>query len=100
MEGSASEAGAYSPILVEAPGITGTFVSTRSVTVGTGVWESEASPTFTYQWYLDDVAIPSATANAYVIQVGDIGKSLSVTVTATNTTGANDYTSSPTVVAS
>jgi hypothetical protein len=44
--------------------------------------------TFSYQWKRDGANIGSATASTYTLAAADVGKKISVTVTASNTTGS------------
>lgn len=54
---------------------------------------------FTYQWYLDGLAIEGATSgDGYSYQLGDEGKSLTLVETATNPSGSVDVTSSNAVI--
>ncbi len=72
-----------------APVASGLTVPTSVLSTTNGTWSGYPAPTFTYQWKADGVPIVGATANTYVVQAGDIGKSISVTVYGTNTTLAN-----------
>lgn len=49
---------------------------------------------FTYQWKNNGVNIGGATARTYVVQAGDVGDTLTVTVTALNPNGTASATSS------
>jgi hypothetical protein len=40
----------------------------------------QAVPSFTYQWYNNGVGIPGATNQTYLVQSGDVGNIISVTV--------------------
>lgn len=48
---------------------------------------------FAYSWKRSDVAIAGATTKKYVLTTDDIGSILTVTITATNSTGNNSATS-------
>lgn len=69
------------------PAITGTPQVGKTLTVGNGTWTAFPAPTYTRQWKADGVNISGATATTYIPVVGDIGKVLTVTVTATNSAG-------------
>ncbi|MQW43490.1 hypothetical protein CN217_20970 [Sinorhizobium meliloti] len=76
------------------PAISGTAQVGQTLTSTTGTWSG--SPTFTRQWNADGAAIVGATAATYVPLVGDVGKVITVTVTATNDSGSVSATSAPT----
>jgi hypothetical protein len=72
------------------PSITGTAQDTHTLTAVPGTWSSDpTSPTYTYVWYADNVVIAGQTASTYVVVTGDVGKKISVRVTATNSGGAS-----------
>ena len=64
-----------------APTITGTAQVGQRLTASTGAWASGAS--FTYSWRRSGTTAPVGTASTYTPVAADIGKTLSVTVTAT-----------------
>jgi hypothetical protein len=63
------------------PKITGTAKVGQTLTASPGAW-SPAPTTFRYQWYRNGVAIQGATAKTRLLNSYDLGKSLSVKVTA------------------
>jgi hypothetical protein len=67
-----------------------TVGDTLSATTGTFTGEEL---TYTYQWLLEGAPITNATSSTYVVTSPDIGKPLSVVVTATNTGGNVSETS-------
>ncbi|WP_405862473.1 PPC domain-containing protein [Streptomyces sp. NBC_01515] len=64
-----------------APKITGTAKVGAKVTAGNGSWSATPS-SYTYQWKADGKAISGATASTYTIAAAQLGKKLTVTVTA------------------
>lgn len=64
------------------------------MTANIGQWI--ASQGYSYQWLADNVAISGATQKTYTPVVGDVGKTLTVTVTARNGNGTTAVTSGPT----
>lgn len=87
------------PVLAPAntvvPAITGTAQVGLALTASTGTWDN--TPTgYTYQWKADGANISGATSATYVPLAGDQGKVVTVTVTASNTSGAVAATSSAT----
>ncbi|WP_243847455.1 endo-1,4-beta-xylanase [Microbacterium ulmi] len=67
---------------VQAPAVTGDIVKNETVTASPGVWSVEGA-TFAYQWLIDGKPVKKATGATYKIQGSDVGKKLSVIVTAT-----------------
>ncbi|HWM82946.1 MAG TPA: phage tail tube protein [Pseudolabrys sp.] len=77
------EAGAPANTLL--PSIAGIAQEGQTLTVRTGTWSG--SPVFTYQWKLDGANIAGATSQTYEVVVGDVGKTITVAVTGTNSSG-------------
>lgn len=77
-----------------APAITGTAQVGQTLTVSNGTWAN--SPTFTRQWKKGGVAISGAVGTTYVPVVGDIGATITCTVTGTNIGGSLAVTSAAT----
>ncbi|GAA3844067.1 hypothetical protein GCM10022403_090000 [Streptomyces coacervatus] len=63
------------------PKVTGTAKVGAKVTAAPGSW-STAPSSYSYQWKADGTAISGATASAYTIAAAQLGKKLTVTVTA------------------
>jgi len=78
------------------PAITGTAQVGVTLSASTGTWSGTPTPTYAYQWFADGVSIAGATSSSYVPVTGDIGKAVSVTVTATNAAGVAQATSEAT----
>jgi outer membrane protein assembly factor BamB len=89
------------PAVGESPSVSGTPVATEAVGADVGVWT--ALPTaYTYQWSLCDSGggncsniSTNATGESYTPPDTDIGDTLDVTVTATNTSGTSSPVTSP-----
>jgi len=77
------------------PSIAGIAEQDEILTAVPGIWAPFA--TFTYQWKRDGTNIAGATAQTYTLVAGDVGKAITVAVTATNTAGSASATSAPTV---
>ncbi|MDI7923398.1 hypothetical protein [Ferirhizobium litorale] len=92
--GSGVIGGIGSPNNSVLPTITGTAQVGQTLTSTTGTWTG--SPTYARQWKADGVAISDATAATYVPVIGDIGKTITVTLTATNAAGSAYVTSAAT----
>jgi hypothetical protein len=80
-----------SPANTVPPTITGSLVDGATVTATSGTWSGSPVPTFVYQWQRCTAGVCSATGAAgpsYVLTSSDVGKTLAVTVTATNIFGS------------
>lgn len=73
------------------PAISGTLAPGSTLTTTDGTWSG--SPTYTYQWKRDAVAIGGATAATYVLTASDVGTTITATVTASNAGGSASATS-------
>lgn len=83
------------------PAIWGPTIVGSTLTVDPGVWDGYPVPALTYQWYTCSApvsnpvfAVPSTctavtgrTSTTYLLAASDVGKSISVKVTATSTSG-------------
>lgn len=87
-------AGVGTPVNSAAPTITGTAQVGQTLTAANGTWSG--TPTYTRQWKANGAPILGATAATYVPVAGDVGKTITVTVTATNGRGWVAKTSAPT----
>ena len=90
------------PLNNQPPTVTGTATVGNQLTATAGSWSGSPTPTFTYQWQDCDTngancsPISGATNTTYTITNQDIGFTIEVLVTATNTAGTNQAASSPT----
>jgi hypothetical protein len=104
-QSSAAQA-TYAPTNSAAPTISGTPQVGQVLTANNGTWNSDTTPTYSYQWQRCDTAgnncaaIPGATAQTYTVQAADVDKTLRVVVTATNSSGSGSATSAQTAVVS
>lgn len=87
-----AESGAPSNTML--PSIAGIPQVGQTLTALEGAWSHAA--TFTYQWKVDGTNKGGATQKTYSPVVGDIGKAVTVAVTATNTSGSATATSGET----
>jgi hypothetical protein len=94
------------PTNTATPTISGPAQEGSTLTATQGTWTgTDSTTTYTYAWSRCDVngdncaAIASATAQTYTVQAADVGHTLRVTVTATNTDNTSGQaTSVPTAV--
>jgi hypothetical protein len=91
------------PVSTAAPTISGTERPGKTLTAATGSWRN--SPTsFSYVWSSCDArggscsSISGATGNTYAIAASDTGRTIRVTVTASNGGGSATAVSAPTAV--
>lgn len=92
----------YAPINTAAPSISGTVSKGQTLTAATGTWD--ALPTvssFAYQWQRCTAPgtcsnISGATASTYLLAQADVGLTIRVHVTATNTVGSTGADSAET----
>ena len=100
--GQASAASAVSAVVAAAPvaptntvlpSLSGSAVQGQSLTADPGSWSGSPAPTFAYQWRQCDAAgqncadIASATAASYQLAAGDVGATVRVVVTGSNSAG-------------
>jgi len=90
------------PANTAAPAISGTTTEAQTLSASTGSWTGYPAPTFAYQWNRCDQAggncnaIAGATSSSYTQLSADVGSTLRVTVTASNTAGSAPATSNAT----
>ena len=83
------------PINAAAPVISGTPQVGQVLTTTNGIWSNNPT-SYAYQWRANSIAITGATSATYTVAVADIGKTLSVQVTATNASGSTSRVSTET----
>jgi uncharacterized repeat protein (TIGR01451 family) len=92
------------PSMTVQPSISGTVVAGDMLTASPGTWNGYPSPTYAYQWRQCDPSLGTCTniggavASTYVVAVGDIGSTIRVAVTASNSAGSSFASSNQTVV--
>ena len=65
------------------PTITGQTLEGATLTADPGTWEPETvTPVFTYQWVADGANIAGATSRTYTLTSAEVGKTITVKVTA------------------
>lgn len=79
---------AKAPVNTGAPVASGTPAVGKTLLCSTGTWTGEPTPTYTYAWLRNGVAIAGATGSTYVLQVVDQGTGLACRVNATNKNGS------------
>lgn len=82
-------AGGNPPVLTVAPAITGTAEVGETLTSNNGTFTGDATITYTYQWFAGGVAISGATSSTLVLASAQLGKVITVRVTATNSSGTS-----------
>ena len=75
---------ALDPVVnTSAPAISGVAAARETLRTSNGTWAVTSGVTYTYQWFVDGVAVAKETKNAYVVRTIDAGKAVSVRVVAT-----------------
>lgn len=95
VSGSTVASAAAAPTNTVLPAIAGVAKEDETLTAWEGEWSQGA--TFTYQWKLDGSNITGAIGKTYTVVTGDIGKPITVVVTATNSAGSASAESAETV---
>lgn len=62
----------------------GGYVNSVYSITNTGLWANKSGYTFTYQWFANGVAIPSATGTTYTMTLANEGATITAQVTGTN----------------
>ncbi len=111
--GSSNETSAPTPVIVSepmapenliAPSIEGNPTAGDILTAQPGIWLGSEPITYSYQWQKcnedgeECANITGATAETYTLPEGDIGSTVQVVVSASNSKGSASATSSPTEV--
>jgi hypothetical protein len=92
------------PVNTGLPQISGMVAVGQQLQADPGSWTGTPPPTFTYQWLDCDgsgnncSAIVGATASSYTIQASDVGSTLEVVVTGSNSAGSSEASSAATIV--
>ncbi|HKB94456.1 MAG TPA: hypothetical protein VKC62_09515 [Gaiellaceae bacterium] len=86
------------------PAISGTFKEGNTLTVAPGSWSGSPTPAFTYQWQRCDATggacadLTGSSATTYGAVAADVGTTLRVKVTGTNSHGSTLATTTETVM--
>jgi hypothetical protein len=92
------------PVNTAAPTVSGTARDGSTLNVAAGTWTGTAPITYAYQWRRCDTAggncsdITGATASTYAVVPADVGATIRIAVTASNSGGTTTATSSATNV--
>jgi len=84
------------PYVTAVPTISGTATVGQTLTGANGTWAGDATITYAYQWYANNIAISGATSGTYVLLAAQSGKRITLRVTASNASGNASATTSPT----
>ncbi len=90
---SPAEPGTYEPSVTTAPVIAGTAQVGAVLTATAGVWSGNPVPVIARQWLRSGVAIAGATGATYLLVQADLGATITLRETATNTVGSKSSTS-------
>lgn len=75
------------PVSVSSPTVTGDPVFRGRLVADPGTWQPEEGLTFGYRWLRDGDPVPGATSRGYRLGLADLGRRLSVRVSATDAEG-------------
>jgi hypothetical protein len=95
---------ATAPTNAQPPAISGTPTEGQALTASTGNWNGTTPITYVYSWRRCDKTggscsgISGATASSYTLTSVDVGNTVRVRVTASNSTGSNNSTTVPSAV--
>jgi hypothetical protein len=93
--GSGVGRAAPGPVLSAAPVVTGTPQQGKQLSAAPGTWSGSGTVTYAYQWYRCDAAgahcssIHGSTKPTYTQVATDVGKTIGLTVRATDSTGTS-----------
>jgi sugar lactone lactonase YvrE len=96
---TATVAAAEQPAVAEAPKIEGTPEEGRVLTANHGMWQSNTTIEYRYQWELCDLegarcqTITAASSSSYTLDASAVGHTLRVKVSASNESGTTTTTS-------
>lgn len=93
VSGSTVATPAAAPVNSVLPAVAGLAKVGEPLTAWEGQWSVAA--TYSYQWKVDGTNKAGATAKTYTPVAGDVGKAVTVEVTATNSAGSATATSQP-----
>src|SRR5581483_10127679 len=102
--GVGSAAGEAAPVNTSPPTLSGEAMLGKTLTASSGSWSGTTPMTFSYQWRRCVAAgspcasIAAATAQTFTLTPADVGNTVRVQVTATNSDGSAQAESAPTVV--
>jgi hypothetical protein len=92
------------PTNTSAPTISGSVQQGQTLTASNGTWSGSTPMSFAYQWRRCDSAggtctsIAGATGQSYALVAADVGTTMRVVVTASNSAGSSSATSAQTAV--
>lgn len=93
-------ASGVAPYVTAIPTLSGTFTVGQVITAANGTWAGDATITYTYQWYANNIAISGATAGTYTLLAAELGKRITARITATNGSGTASATTAPSAAVS
>lgn len=80
--------GGVAPYVTVLPAITGTAEVGEVLTVSNGTWSGDATITYSYAWYANNILIAGANASTFTLTSAQLGKIIQARVSATNSAGA------------
>ncbi len=83
------------PYFTAIPTLSGTFTVGQVITAANGTWAGDATITYQYQWFANNILISGATSGTYTLLAAQLGKRISVRVIATNLSGSASAMTAP-----
>jgi hypothetical protein len=84
------------PYVTANPAITGTAEDGETLTLGNGTWAGDATITYAYDWYANNVKLAGQNASTLLLATSHVGKRITGRVTASNNSGKGYATTAPT----
>lgn len=92
----APSAAGVAPYVTANPAITGTATVGQVLTLGNGTWAGDATITYSYAWFANNVRILGAAASTFTLTSAQLGKRITGRVTAANAVDSAYATTAPT----
>lgn len=88
------------PYLTAIPTLSGTFTSGQVITLANGTWAGDATISYQYEWFANNVKISGATSGTFTLTASQVGKRIMGRVIATNLSGSASATTAPSAAVS
>lgn len=86
----------YAPANSSPPSVSGSAVQGQALSAQAGSWTGSEPMRYAYQWQREGVSVGGATASSYTLGAADVGHTIDVLVTASNSAGSASAASAAT----